>query len=132
LNVLSKAGLTKDNFSEADTRQLTDPTQRDIMSYFEESFFDDDMTEGLNDGMPLYVSHGKSPLKKDGTQQATIHKYFSPSKQNSASTSANNQEETISLSDNVSANDWDENIEELWGDEDPDAPWPKKRRLDMN
>ena len=45
LSVLSKAGLTKDDFSEADTKRMVNPQQRDIMSYFEESF----MEEGEED-----------------------------------------------------------------------------------
>ncbi|XP_077978746.1 SWI/SNF-related matrix-associated actin-dependent regulator of chromatin subfamily A-like protein 1 [Glandiceps talaboti] len=47
LNVLSKAGLTKDDFSEAHTKSLKDPKQKDILSYFEESFMEEASEEEL-------------------------------------------------------------------------------------
>lgn len=40
LDVLGKAGLTKDDFSNADTKQQK--SKNDIMKYFEESFFVED------------------------------------------------------------------------------------------
>ncbi|KAK2157020.1 hypothetical protein LSH36_200g01004 [Paralvinella palmiformis] len=43
LDVLSKAGLSKENFTEAHTTHFKDPKQKDILSYFDESFFEDDM-----------------------------------------------------------------------------------------
>ena len=42
LDVLNKAGLSKDDFSSADTTRLKDSRQTDLMQYFEESFIEDD------------------------------------------------------------------------------------------
>ncbi|XP_038077029.1 SWI/SNF-related matrix-associated actin-dependent regulator of chromatin subfamily A-like protein 1 [Patiria miniata] len=42
LSVLGKAGLSKDDFSEADTTAFKDPRQKSILSFFEKSFLEDD------------------------------------------------------------------------------------------
>ncbi|XP_072179290.1 SWI/SNF-related matrix-associated actin-dependent regulator of chromatin subfamily A-like protein 1 [Diadema setosum] len=42
LSTLSKAGLSRDDFKEADTTEFKDPRQRSILSFFEQSFFEDD------------------------------------------------------------------------------------------
>ncbi|XP_030845914.1 SWI/SNF-related matrix-associated actin-dependent regulator of chromatin subfamily A-like protein 1 [Strongylocentrotus purpuratus] len=42
LSILSKAGLSKDDFGEADTTELKDPKQKSILSFFEQSFFEED------------------------------------------------------------------------------------------
>ncbi|XP_033099293.1 SWI/SNF-related matrix-associated actin-dependent regulator of chromatin subfamily A-like protein 1 [Anneissia japonica] len=45
LKVLGKAGLSKDNFNNADMTNFKDPKQKDILSYFERSFIEDDMED---------------------------------------------------------------------------------------
>ncbi|XP_066301333.1 SWI/SNF-related matrix-associated actin-dependent regulator of chromatin subfamily A-like protein 1 [Branchiostoma lanceolatum] len=47
LDVLSKAGLTKDDFSTADTTSFKDPHQETILSYLEQSFSGDDPEDDL-------------------------------------------------------------------------------------
>ncbi|XP_078573383.1 SWI/SNF-related matrix-associated actin-dependent regulator of chromatin subfamily A-like protein 1 [Branchiostoma floridae x Branchiostoma japonicum] len=47
LDVLSKAGLTKDDFSTADTTSFKDPNQETILSYLEQSFSGDDPEDDL-------------------------------------------------------------------------------------
>ncbi|KAI8515486.1 SWI/SNF- matrix-associated actin-dependent regulator of chromatin sub A-like protein 1 [Branchiostoma belcheri] len=47
LDVLSKAGLTKDDFSTADTTSFRDPKQETILSYLERSFSCDDPEDDL-------------------------------------------------------------------------------------
>ncbi|KAK3108769.1 hypothetical protein FSP39_015265 [Pinctada imbricata] len=42
LDVLNKGGLSKDDFSSADTVRVTDSKQTDLMQFFEESFIDED------------------------------------------------------------------------------------------
>nr|XP_054767877.1 SWI/SNF-related matrix-associated actin-dependent regulator of chromatin subfamily A-like protein 1 [Lytechinus pictus] len=42
LSILGKAGLSKDDFGDADMTELKDPKQRSILSFFEQSFFEDD------------------------------------------------------------------------------------------
>ncbi|XP_071966127.1 SWI/SNF-related matrix-associated actin-dependent regulator of chromatin subfamily A-like protein 1 isoform X2 [Antedon mediterranea] len=42
LNILGKAGLAKDNFTNAETTNFKDPRQRDILSYFEQVFIEED------------------------------------------------------------------------------------------
>lgn len=45
LEVLSKAGLSKEDFSAADTKTMKDSTQTDLMQYFEESFMEESFEE---------------------------------------------------------------------------------------
>uniref|UniRef100_K1QRV4 SWI/SNF-related matrix-associated actin-dependent regulator of chromatin subfamily A-like protein 1 n=1 Tax=Magallana gigas TaxID=29159 RepID=K1QRV4_MAGGI len=45
LEVLSKAGLSKEDFSAADTKTMKDSTQTDLMQYFEESFIEESFEE---------------------------------------------------------------------------------------
>ncbi|XP_019635007.1 PREDICTED: SWI/SNF-related matrix-associated actin-dependent regulator of chromatin subfamily A-like protein 1 [Branchiostoma belcheri] len=47
LDVLSKAGLTKDDFSTADTTSFRDPKQESILSYLEQSFSCDDPEDDM-------------------------------------------------------------------------------------
>nr|XP_022308254.1 SWI/SNF-related matrix-associated actin-dependent regulator of chromatin subfamily A-like protein 1 [Crassostrea virginica] len=45
LEVLSKAGLSKEDFSSADTKTMKDSRQSDLMQFFEESFMEDSFDE---------------------------------------------------------------------------------------
>ncbi|XP_071802935.1 SWI/SNF-related matrix-associated actin-dependent regulator of chromatin subfamily A-like protein 1 [Asterias amurensis] len=45
LSVLGQAGLSKDDFSEADTTAFKDPRQKTLLSFFETSFLEDNVSE---------------------------------------------------------------------------------------
>ncbi|XP_070565988.1 SWI/SNF-related matrix-associated actin-dependent regulator of chromatin subfamily A-like protein 1 [Ptychodera flava] len=70
LNVLSKAGLTKDDFSEADTKSLKDPEQKSILNYFEESFMEEAGEDELKEIAALeaaaYVDTSEIIDREDG------------------------------------------------------------------
>lgn len=81
LDVLNKAGLSKDNFSEADTTRVKDSKQTELMQYFEESFLEEDdsfLLENSNTD-DLQTLEALSP--PDNLQQSrTQKKDTSPSK----------------------------------------------------
>ncbi|XP_006811471.2 uncharacterized protein LOC102804423, partial [Saccoglossus kowalevskii] len=67
LDVLSKAGLTKDDFSQADTKRFKDSKQKDIMNYFETSFMEEPGIEELNQIAELEAAYSKGSCENAGS-----------------------------------------------------------------
>ncbi|XP_071102073.1 SWI/SNF-related matrix-associated actin-dependent regulator of chromatin subfamily A-like protein 1 [Haliotis cracherodii] len=142
LEVLSKAGLTKDNFSEADTTHMKDSRSKDIMDYFEDSFIEEGEVEGDKpDEEPTKPSTSISPAISPDKQekraahtarQSNIDKFFVTKSEDKASQDSKTQDEdfdsddffdTLTSEDMLALTDdvnWDEEIHE------PDL---KKRKL---
>ncbi|XP_078655878.1 SWI/SNF-related matrix-associated actin-dependent regulator of chromatin subfamily A-like protein 1 [Branchiostoma floridae x Branchiostoma belcheri] len=92
LDVLSKAGLTKDDFSTADTTSFRDPKQETILSYLEQSFSCDDPEDdlalleamedyGVQEGHSKDSSAGVTAKQRDRgapTKESAIYTYKGP------------------------------------------------------
>ncbi|KAL4222277.1 SWI/SNF-related matrix-associated actin-dependent regulator of chromatin subfamily A-like protein 1 [Mactra antiquata] len=122
LDVLGKAGLTKDNFSSAETTRLKDSRQEEIMKFLEESLLEDTFSdEMIEDSSPTksavkqqsilkYTSpltkcktssqERISPIKKS-TKQKQLFQYFSPKKEKEAK-SVNDGKNMSTITENVS------------------------------
>lgn len=86
LDVLNKAGLSKDDFSSADTTtlRLKDSSQTDLMQYFEESFIEED-DSFIAENVDQIEGHDDNEVedthcKKDGS----LLNYFSSKKKESS------------------------------------------------
>ncbi|XP_067649630.1 SWI/SNF-related matrix-associated actin-dependent regulator of chromatin subfamily A-like protein 1 [Haliotis asinina] len=136
LEVLSKAGLTKDNFSEADTTHMKDSRSKDIMGYFEDSFIEEDKEEGdtrdAESTKPSTSPDKQQHRTEHSGRQSNLDQFFVPKSDNKASQDSTTHrddfdsddfydnftsEDMLALTDDV---DWDEEIHE------PDL---KKRKL---
>ncbi|XP_062603453.1 LOW QUALITY PROTEIN: SWI/SNF-related matrix-associated actin-dependent regulator of chromatin subfamily A-like protein 1 [Saccostrea cucullata] len=70
LEVLSKAGLSKEDFSAADTKHITDSKQTDLMQFFEESFMEESVLEtSLEEDNQSKPADEKSSNKNQETNQ---------------------------------------------------------------
>ncbi|XP_053374733.1 SWI/SNF-related matrix-associated actin-dependent regulator of chromatin subfamily A-like protein 1 isoform X2 [Mercenaria mercenaria] len=79
LDVLGKAGLSKDNFSSAETTRLRDQRQEEITKFLEESFCDDGVVSHVADNNGIFEEEFESSPKK-AFKQSSILKYTSPAK----------------------------------------------------
>ncbi|KAK3588463.1 hypothetical protein CHS0354_004677 [Potamilus streckersoni] len=133
LDVLSKAGLTKDDFSEADTTRLKDAKQLDIAKMFEQSFFEyDNITETETVDAEIAAKFnsnedeaGKSSDSHSKGGQSTLFHYFSPKKDQKQSAT-----ETIKDQGHSSSNDdLDLFMSDINWEEDVDEPLCKKQKV---
>ncbi|VDI38180.1 SWI/SNF-related matrix-associated actin-dependent regulator of chromatin subfamily A-like protein [Mytilus galloprovincialis] len=124
LDVLNKAGLSKDDFSSADTTTLVlkDSRQTDLMQYFEESFIEEDDM--------VHDSHSK----KDGS----LLNYFSSKKKDSsknvpASSSLKDTNtlqtsgQRVNIEGQSSKDDFEDDLELLMEDDDWDEEPQQKK-----
>lgn len=117
LDVLGKAGLSKENFTEAYTIHFKDPKQHDIMKYFDEIFFEDDMIIP-DDAIQSHTEKEKKPAERDSTKKPHIEDAMATSSDHS------NIDQEVS-------SDWldDERFQDLPEIiDDPEHPPAKKAR----
>lgn len=140
LDVLNKAGLSKDDFSSADTTTLVlkDSRQTDLMQYFEESFIEEDdsfIAENVDqieehDDNVVHDSHSK----KDGS----LLNYFSSKKKDSSknvptSSSFKNTNtlqtsgQCVNIEGQSSKDDFEDDLELLMEDDDWDEEPQQKK-----
>ncbi|XP_076094482.1 SWI/SNF-related matrix-associated actin-dependent regulator of chromatin subfamily A-like protein 1 [Mytilus galloprovincialis] len=140
LDVLNKAGLSKDDFSSADTTTLVlkDSRQTDLMQYFEESFIEEDdsfIAENIDqieehDDNVVHDSHSK----KDGS----LLNYFSSKKKDSSknvptSSSFKNTNtlqtsgQCVNIEGQSSKDDFENDLELLMEDDDWDEEPQQKK-----
>ncbi|KAL3831573.1 hypothetical protein ACJMK2_023311 [Sinanodonta woodiana] len=136
LDVLSKAGLTKDDFSEADTTQLKDAKQRDIDEMFEQSFFEYDTdkiteTETVSDDVVAKLTSsedqaGKSSGSHSKGGQSTLFQYFSPKKDQKQQSATNTTKDQVH---SASDDDLDLFMNDINWEDEVDEPMCKKQKV---
>ncbi|RUS78192.1 hypothetical protein EGW08_014051 [Elysia chlorotica] len=135
LDVLGKAGLTKDDFSEADTKIMTDPTQSTLLDMFSSDFIETTIPSSTCDSDNIkassntdcdIINESKRPEKASPSKrQASITSFMqaAPSKkikvdetaskqQNCATTCSDGSDITLTCDDlaAIESFDWDDQI----------------------
>ncbi|XP_041366141.1 SWI/SNF-related matrix-associated actin-dependent regulator of chromatin subfamily A-like protein 1 [Gigantopelta aegis] len=117
LDVLSKAGLTKDNFYDADTTHQKDSKTQEIMQFFEQSFIEDSDHDEELDKDHTKIEHDEqkptSTCDKNQNQsrkQVSIDKFFTTASKEDSSFECDNvlDEELLQLTEDV---DWEDDFE---------------------
>ncbi|XP_013415822.1 SWI/SNF-related matrix-associated actin-dependent regulator of chromatin subfamily A-like protein 1 isoform X1 [Lingula anatina] len=88
LSVLGKVGLSKEDFSEADTTVLKDKKQKDILSYFEQSFMEESDISEVQDNVTAHnltaASSSNQKSEHSGGQRSMLQFVSNGSKESTA------------------------------------------------
>ena len=93
------------------------------MSYFEQSFLEEELPEDWDE--PDHSTGGAVKRTNAPAQQTLFSVFKPPNKENNNNRLPQQQSET----DRVAQEVIPDLLDEIWEEEDPDAPWPKKPRL---
>ncbi|XP_033761887.1 SWI/SNF-related matrix-associated actin-dependent regulator of chromatin subfamily A-like protein 1 [Pecten maximus] len=146
LDVLARAGLSKDNFSEADTTHARDSKQRDLTEFFEESFMEEteeiaddksvmDKSEcvdgGPNHGVSISNSKSKEEPGTHSKKQSSLFSYFhSSDRENSPEAAKSENDSNVKQEEDFPNDDLDLMIGEVdWEEDDFDEPQNKRPKL---
>ncbi|OWF39059.1 SWI/SNF-related matrix-associated actin-dependent regulator of chromatin subfamily A-like protein 1 [Mizuhopecten yessoensis] len=152
LDVLNRAGLSKDNFSEADTTHARDSKQKDLTDFFEESFMEEAdvetggelftgqqeeecVNQGPKEGGSVSGTKSKEEPEIPNKKQSSLLSYFQSSEGDSSTEAAKSESESRTASvvkqeEEIPNDDLDLMLGEVdWEEDDFDEPQNKRPKF---